>query len=177
MPGGWQEPEWRGTALWWAVRVMVSRSGPPEYGESERGCRRGRHGPGSPRVLKTEWRSLVFSGGQGGEGHYLVPQFSFPGNRFVGKDLGEVLCLGDDPRKPVREWGREIRWRGKSVKGVLLLPLWRVRAVPRRGGDPLTSTARLRTVHSRGKEPPVLIPCWSRVIPGVLVPGIPIGPM
>lgn len=69
VPGGWQEPERRGTALWWAAQVTVSRSVRPEYGESERGCRRGRQGPGSLRVLKTEWRSLVFSGGQGEEGH------------------------------------------------------------------------------------------------------------
>lgn len=59
-------------------------------------------------------------------------------------DLGEVLCLGDDPGKQVREWGSETRWRGRSMRGVSLLLLWRV-------GAPLTYGACLRAVQSRGK--------------------------
>lgn len=43
----------------------------------------------------------------------MRPQPGFPADRFVGKDLGEVLFLGDDPGKQVRGWGRETRQRGK----------------------------------------------------------------
>lgn len=64
-------------------------------------------------------------------------------------DLGEVLCLGDDPGKQVREWGSETRWRGRSMKGVSLLLLWSVGAPSLEA--PLTYGACLRAVQSRGK--------------------------